>query len=341
MESQLKKLKDKAFAELKKIASAQELQRLETKYLGRKGELTQVLKNLKNLAEAEKPKLGALANQVKAEIGGVISQIREEVKAGQNASSGQSAALDITLPGFKKPIGHLHPITLITRQLADIFAAMGFIVWEGPEAESDYYNFQALNIPESHPARDMQDTFYIKNHAGWVMRTHTSNQQARALERFGAPLRAIFPGRVFRSEATDASHEAVFYQLEGLMVDKNISVANLIAVMKSLLKEVFKREVKIRLRPGYFPFVEPGFELDMNCLICGGTGCKVCKNSGWVETMPCGLVHPRVLEYGGLDPKEYSGFAFGLGLSRLAMMKYSIPDIRLFLSGDIRFLEQF
>jgi len=339
MESHLKQLKDKALEEIKKITSSEELKKIETKYLGRKGELTEALKKLKDLAVEEKPKMGQLANEIKLEVEGFLNKVKFEFQERTEEKAGH--VLDITLPGIKKSVGHLHPITLIQQQVVEIFSKMGFLVWEGPEVESDYYNFKSLNIPESHPARDMQDTFYLKDHADWVMRTHTSNQQVWALEKYGAPLRAIFPGRVFRSEATDASHAAPFYQLEGLMVGKDISVANLIAVMRSLLKEVFKRDVKVRLRPGYFPFVEPGFELDMNCLICGGEGCKVCKFGGWVETMPCGLVHPQVLEYAGLDTKEYSGFAFGLGLTRLAMMKYGIDDVRLNFSDDLRFLEQF
>jgi phenylalanyl-tRNA synthetase alpha chain len=215
---------------------------------------------------------------------------------------------------------------------------MGFMVLTGPEVETEYYNFDSLNIPGDHPARDMQDTFWLTN--GMLMRTHTSANQVRALERFGAPMRAIFPGRCFRYEAIDASHENTFFQLEGLLVDRGISVANLVAVMKALLGQVFHRDVTVRLRPGFFPFVEPGFELDLQCVLCGGKGCSTCGD-GWIELIPCGLVHPRVLEYGRIDTSEFSGFAFGLGLTRLAMMKFGIPDIRLFNSGDIRFYEQF
>jgi len=224
-------------------------------------------------------------------------------------------------------------------ELEDIFQGMGFTVLTGPEVELEYYNFDALNIPSDHPARDMQDTYWLTN--GMLLRTHTSAIQVRAMERFGAPLRAIFPGRCFRYEATDASHENTFYQLEGLMVDRGISVANLIAVMKALLSQVFHRDVLVRLRPGFFPFVEPGFELDVRCVFCGGKGCPTCKGGGWIELIPCGLVHPRVLEYGRIDTSQYSGFAFGLGLTRLAMLKFNVPDIRLMNSGDIRFCEQF
>ena len=341
MINDLKKLKDQALKEIKSSKALDQLKDLEVKYLGRKGELTKLLRDVKNLTVQEKPKFGKLANEVKEELAKVLIEVKSELNNLNIGQLNSQNSLDVTLPGKKYVNGHLHPQTIIQYQLEDIFTRMGFLVLEGPELESEYYNFEALNIPETHPARDMQDTFFIKDKPAQVLRTHTSNQQVRAIEKYGAPLRAIFPGRVFRSEATDASHDTTFYQLEGLMIDKNISIANLIAVMKSLLSEVFKQEVKVRMRPGYFPFVEPGFELDVNCLICGGKGCSVCKQTGWVELMPCGLVHPEVLKSGGLDPKEYSGFAFGLGLTRLVMMKYGIDDIRLLLSGDLRFLEQF
>ena len=223
-------------------------------------------------------------------------------------------------------------------ELEDIFQGMGFMVLSGPDVETEYYNFDAVNIPSDHPARDMQDTFWLKN--GMLMKTHTSANQVRTLEQFGAPVRAIFPGRCFRYEAMDPSHETTFYQCEGLVVDRDISVANLIATMKALLGEVFHRDVTVRLRPGFFPFVEPGFELDLQCLLCGGKGCSTCGD-GWIELIPCGLVHPRVLEFGNIDTTRYSGFAFGLGLTRLAMMKYGIQDIRRLNAGDIRFCSQF
>lgn len=337
------------------------LRNLEIKYLGRNSELTQVLRSLKELSPEEIKIMGARANFLRSEIDRVLKDKAEELKAKQGNSTLEKEWIDVTMPNIKglpMEMGHTHPISQIQYEIEDIFASMGFMVLDGPELESDYYNFEALNIPSWHPARDMQDTFYIENQKSFqygaqakiknqngennlVLRTQTSSVQVRALERYGAPIRAIVPGRVFRSEATDASHEHTFYQVEGLMVDKNISIANLIAVMKTLLKEIFKRDVKVRLRPGYFPFVEPAFELDINCLICGGGGCSVCKHNGWLELLPCGMVHPNVLRAGGVDSKEYSGFAFGLGLNRLVMMKYGIDDIRLFMSGDLRFLEQF
>jgi phenylalanyl-tRNA synthetase alpha chain len=276
-----------------------------------------------------------MANQLKQELQQLLAAAEQQVAKVVTTLTD----FDPTLPGRHQPFGHLHPLTMIQRQLEDIFRQMGFKVLDGPEVESEYYNFTALNIPDDHPARDSQDTFWLKD--GNLLRTHTSPVQVRALQKYGAPFRGVVPGKVFRYESTDASHDHTFHQMEGLMIDKNLSVANLIAVMKVLLQSIFQRDVQVRLRPGYFPFVEPGFELDLRCLICEGKGCSVCKQSGWVELIPCGMVHPEVLRQGGVDPNVYSGFAFGLGLSRLVMMKYGIDDIRLLLSSDIRFLQQF
>ena len=339
MLNDLKKLKDDAIREFKKVKESEELRNLETKYLGRKGELTNLLRKVKDLSAQEKPKVGKLANEIKIELAKAVNSVKHELGEAVDSVTGNN--IDVTLPGMDFKSGHYHPLTLVQKQLEQIFERMGFMVLEGPELESEHYNFEALNIPDSHPARDTMDTYYIKNKENWVLRTHTSSQQVRAIEKYGAPLRAVFPGRCFRYEATDASHDTTFNQLEGLMIDKDISITNIIAVMKSLLKEVLQKDVKVRMRPGYFPFVEPGFELDVSCLICSGKGCSVCKRTGWVELLPCGLVHPNVLRAGGLDPNEYSGFAFGLGLTRLVMMKYEIDDIRLLLSGDLRFLNQF
>lgn len=307
---------------------------LEKKYLGRKGELSKLMESLKSVALEEKKELGKLANAVKVELDDFFKKQKNIFGPIE-----ENKFIDLTLPGTKPEIGHLHPITQIQDELEEIFTGMGFIVEDGPELESEYYNFDALNIPKYHPARDMQDTFFTSE--GNILRTHTSPVQIRAMEKYGAPLRVVVPGKVFRNEATDASHDHTFYQLEGLMIDKNISITNLIAVMKELLQGVFKREVTVRLRPGFFPFVEPGFELDIKCLICNGSGCSVCKQSGWLELLPCGLVHPHVLRAGGLDPALWSGFAFGLGLTRLVMMRYGIEDIRLLSSNDLRFLKQF
>ncbi|MBL7021856.1 phenylalanine--tRNA ligase subunit alpha [Patescibacteria group bacterium] len=332
----LKKIKLKALSEFDKIKNSEELENLKVKYLGRNGELTKLLKNLKDIAEEEKPKVGKVANEIKESIGSAIEKVADKF---DDSSVGDIQVNNLTLPGIKTEKGSLHPNTMMQYELEQIFTAMGFKVIEGPDLESEYFNFTALNIPDNHPARDTQDTFWLDD--GNLLKTHTSPMQVRAMKKYGAPLRAVFPGRCFRFEATDASHDSTFYQLEGLMIDKDISIANVIAVMKELLRAVFKRDVKVRQRPGYFPFVEPGFELDINCLICEGEGCSVCKQSGWLELLPCGLVHPNVIRAGGLDPKEYSGFAFGLGLTRLVMMKYGIDDIRLLQGGDLRFLKQF
>lgn len=339
LKQELEQLRQRALAELRAAKESSGLAELEIKYLGRKGELARVLKALRQVAAEERPRLGALANEVKREVSEAFAALRQRLGGTMTAQ-----AFDVTLPGIPPVRGHLHPVSQVQRELEELFRSMGFMVLDGPELESEFYNFEALNIPSHHPARDTQDTFYVKGGSPenrWLLRTHTSPMQVRAMLKYGAPLRAVVPGRVFRYEATDASHETTFWQMEGLVVDKDISISHLIATMKALLTGIFKREVEVRLRPGYFPFVEPGFELDIKCLVCGGTGCSVCKHNGWVELLPCGLVHPKVLEYGGIDPKQYSGFAFGLGLSRLVMMRYKIDDIRLFLSGDLRFLEQF
>lgn len=335
MEKKLQDLKKRVLADLKEVKDNRFLEDLKNKYLGRRGELNQLLKEVKNLAAEEKPRVGKMANDVKKELVDVFYKAENLF----GVSHKLAADFDPTLPGKRRAIGHLHPSTIVQYEVEEAFTKMGFGVYEGPQVESEYYNFTALNTPEDHPARDSQDTFWLES--GYLLRSQTSNLQVRTLEKYGAPFRGIFPGRVFRNEATDASHEHTFYQIEGLMVDKDINIGNLIATMKALLSAVFRTEVDVRLRPGFFPFVEPGFEMDIKCLICEGKGCSVCKQSGWVELMPCGLVHPEVLKAGGVNPDEYSGFAFGLGLTRLVMMKYKIDDIRLLQSGDLRFLKQF
>jgi phenylalanyl-tRNA synthetase alpha chain len=336
----VKEIREQFLADLANARTAQEIDELRIRYLGRKGTITTLAKttDFSKLSAEEKRQFGGQLNELKNLATEELAKAAEAAKH-RAQTTPSMAKLDLTLPGTGHSVGSLHPITLVQMELEEIFRGMGFRVLTGFEVEKEYYNFDAVNIPSDHPARDMQDTFWLTN--GMLMRTHTSANQVRALEEYGAPLRAIFPGRCFRYEAIDPSHENTFWQLEGLLVDKQISVANLIAVMKTLLSEVFHRDVSVRLRPGFFPFVEPGFELDLNCLLCGGKGCPTCKGTGWIELIPCGLVHPRVLEYGHIDTSVYSGFAFGLGLTRLAMMKFGVPDIRLFNSGDIRFYEQF
>lgn len=339
MKNKILELKDQALEKIKASESKEQLNEIRIEYLGKKGVLTSVLKTLGDLSPEERAETGKFANIAKQELEKEINEKQLQLDQAVFDKIAEAEWVDITAPGKDFTSGNLHPLTQIQYEIEDIFKSMGFSIFEGPEKEDDYHNFEALNIPKDHPARDMQDTFWLEN--GSLLRTHTSSVQIRTMENKKPPLQGISPGRVFRYEATDASHENTFYQVEGLMVGKDISVSNLIYVMKTLLKEIFKREVKIRLRPGYFPFVEPGFELDINCLICGGKGCSVCKHTGWVELLPCGLIHPNVLKMQGIDTEEYSGFAFGLGLNRLVMMRYGIDDIRHFQGGDIRFLEQF
>ena len=322
--------------------AAEKFQELETRFLGRKGELAALLKGLKEVSDDLRREYGELANQIKKELEEKFSAAAQKIKS----SAAKNEAVDVTLPGAKKQRGSLHPLTLVEKELEELFSSLGFMVLDGPEMESDYYNFEALNIPGHHPARAMQDTFYVdkKNAKGeydLLMRTQTSPMQVRALKKYGAPLRAIIPGRCFRSEATDARHEHTFYQLEGIMIDKKINFSHMKGVLELVGQRLFGEDTKLRMRPKFYPFVEPGSNGEYSCFLCGGKGCRVCKYSGWLEIVGCGLVHPEVLRAAGLDPEEYCGFAFGFGLNRLAMLKYGINDIRLFNGGDIRFLEQF
>jgi phenylalanyl-tRNA synthetase alpha chain len=339
MIQQLESLQSEALEGIDSAPAEEPLREIEVKYLGKKGALTAILKGMGRLSAEERPTVGALANQVREALKGAIDARRTALESAAIEALCADPLFDATLPGLSPRAGSLHPVTTITEHIEDVFRAMGFYLLDYPEVEDDAHNFEGLNIPADHPARDMQDTFWLSD--GHLLRTHTSPGQIRAMAEFEPPFRAIFPGRTFRYERTDASHEHTFHQVEGLMIDRDISVANLIHSMKTLLGAIFDRDVSIRLRPGYFPFVEPGFELDIQCQVCAGSGCSVCKGSGWVELLPCGLVHPNVLRYGGLDPEEWSGWAFGLGLSRLVMMKYQIEDIRHLMGGDLRFNAQF
>jgi phenylalanyl-tRNA synthetase alpha chain len=343
MEHELADIRAAAIAAIQAADSVDAIEEIRIRYLGRKGSLTLLLRSLGNIPAEQRAAAGKRANEFKNEIESALEQKKYELTSTAARDLLRAQWIDVTLDCAtatqREDLGRLHPISQIQYEIEDIFASMGFEILDGPEVETDYYNFEALNMPRHHPARDMQDTFWTED--GNLLRTHTSAIQIRGMEKVSPPFRIVGPGRVFRYESTDASHENTFYQVEGMMVDRDINVAHLIFVMKQLLKEIFQREAVVRLRPGYFPFVEPGFELDIQCLICNGAGCSVCRQSGWVELLPCGLVHPNVLRMGGIDPKEWSGFAFGLGLNRLVMMKYGINDIRHFLSGDIRFLRQF
>ena len=322
------------------------LDKIRVDFLGKKGRITALLKGMKSLSNEEKKTFGAEVNKLKAAAAKRMDERIEELRRAEIESEiALMPRFDITTPANLER-GSYHPITLVQRQCEAIFKSMGFTVEDYPEVVTDYECFESVNIPKHHPARDMQDTYYLTN--GQLLKSQTSAAQNAILRKYGknlkengVPIKAIFPGRCFRNEATDASHENTFFQMEGMMVDKDISISNLIFFMKTMLSEVFQRDVKVRLRPGFFPFVEPGFELDINCLICGGDGCASCKHSGWLELCPCGMIHPNVLREGGIDPDEYTGFAFGLGLTRLAMMKYKVKDIRDLNSGSLKALSQF
>ncbi len=322
--------------QLETVRSIDGLTELKSQYLGRNGVLKTLNRetDLNSFTPGERRKFGLMFNELKTRIQTRLTEKQVSLKQAPSSNS-----IDLTLPGIKKIPGRLHPISQVQEELENICLGMGFRVLSGAEMETEYNNFTSLNTPDDHPARDMQDTFWLDN--GKLLRTQTSANQVQTLRQYGAPIRAVFPGKCFRYETTDATHENTFYQMEGLVVDRNISIANVIAVMKEILSAVFNEEATVRLRPGYFPFVEPAFELDIKCLMCKGRGCPGCGKAGWLELLPCGLIHPVVLKNGNIDTKKFNGFAFGLGLTRLAMMKFQIPDIRLFNSGDYRFLEQF
>ena len=339
LEEQIDGVRRRALERIAAAANPEELEAGRVEALGRKGFLSNVSKEFGKLAPEERARAGKLLNEAKQAIEAALEQRRTRFEEDALKAQLESEWIDLTLPAPGIRPGSLHPVTQVQSEIEELFISMGFAVLDGPEVETEYHNFDALNIPADHPARDTQDTFWLTN--GLLLRTHTSPVQVRGMQKLGPPLRMIAPGRVFRNEEVDASHEHTFYQLEGMMIDRDVSVAHLIYFMKTLLSSIFRREVTVRLRPGFFPFVEPGFELDIQCLICGGPGCPVCKQSGWVELLPCGLVNPNVLRMSGIDPEEWNGFAFGLGLTRLAMMRYGIDDIRLLASGDLRFLNQF
>jgi phenylalanyl-tRNA synthetase alpha chain len=339
LEKQISDLQAGALERIAAAHSPDEIENVRVAVLGRKGALAQFSKDMGKLAPEERARVGKLLNAAKQALEEAFERRKQEFDAAALRERLDAEWLDVTLPAPGPRAGSLHPITQIQMEIEDLFVSLGFMVLDGPEVETEYHNFDALNIPAEHPARDSQDTFWLTD--GNLLRTHTSPVQVRGMERFSPPLRMIAPGRAFRNESVDASHEHTFYQLEGMMIDRDVSVAHLLYFMKTLLREVFRREVTVRLRPGFFPFVEPGFELDIQCVICGGSGCPVCKQSGWVELLPCGLVNPNVLRISGIDTEKWNGFAFGLGLTRLVMMRYAIDDVRLLQSGDLRFLQQF
>ena len=346
MSTKVNELRDALILKLESVSKMEEIESIRVEYLGKNGLITGLLKGMKDLSIEEKKDFGGKVNELKNEAADLIGKKIEELKQKEIlAELEKMPEIDVSMPLDLKR-GSYHPITLVQRECEKIFKSMGFTVEDYSEVVTDYECFESLNIPKHHPARDMQDTYYLTN--GQLLKSQTSAAQNAIYKKYkdslindNIPIKAIFPGRCFRNEATDACHENTFFQMEGVMVDKNISISNLIFFMKTMLSEVFKKDIKVRLRPGFFPFVEPGFELDISCLICGGEGCPSCKHSGWLELCPCGMIHPEVLKAGGLDPAEYTGFAFGLGLTRLAMMKYGVKDIRDLNSGSLKTLSQF
>jgi phenylalanyl-tRNA synthetase alpha chain len=345
MQTQINQVQDEFTKSLKQTKDLNSLENLRVEMLGKKGKVTALLANLRNVEKSQKRQMGQSINMLKKLVEKQIAEKKHELEKQQLEKLINSAKkIDITLPTNQK-FGSLHPITITAKEVEDVFVSMGFVVEDGSEIVTEYENFEAVNIPEDHPARDMQDTFWLENNQ--VLKTHTSASQNRILKKYaknlqaGGDIRAIFPGRCFRNENLDATHENTFFQIEGIMVGEDISVANLIYFMKNMLEGVFKKHIDVRLRPGYFPFVEPGFELDASCVFCEGKGCSVCKQTGWIELCPCGMIHPEVLKMGGIDNKKYKGFAFGLGLTRLVMLKYGLKEIRLLNSGNLKFLKQF
>ncbi|MFA7315003.1 MAG: phenylalanine--tRNA ligase subunit alpha [Candidatus Magasanikbacteria bacterium] len=343
MKNKLEKLKKDFDEKLKKITDLESLDSLYNEFFSRKaGEMTNMMKSLKELIGDERKNVGALTNDVKVEMEKIYEEKKQELENKKWESLLETEKIDITQPKLpRERHGSLHPVTLVQNDLEDFFTSMGFMVLDGPELESEYYNFEAVNIPDDHPARDMQDTFFIKDHNNWVMRTHTSSVQVRAMQKYGAPLRMIVPGKVFRNEATDPRHEHTFHQLEGVVIDKNITFGHMKGVIESMVKHLYGEETQVKLRPKFYPFVEPGVNGEVTCFLCKGKGCRVCKNTGWLEIFGAGMIHPHVLKSGNIDPKIYQGFAFGFGLTRLVMLKYGIEDIRHLESGDLRFLQQF
>ena len=338
MNEEVREICDRALGELASLDNLKNLQDVRVRYLGKKGVLTVLLKSLGKLSREDRPAAGKLINEAKVQIEAAIEDTGQRLKAAQEQGAIESRRIDVTLPGFFVPMGRQHPINQVLDEICEVFISLGFRIEEGPEVEDDYHNFEALNIPGEHPARDMQDTFYVAG--GSVLRTHTSPVQVRVMERERPPIRIIAPGKVYRCDS-DQTHTPMFHQIEGLMVDRNISMADLKGILETFVHAVFGPKIPVRLRPSFFPFTEPSAEVDIGCVICAGSGCGLCKKTGWIEILGAGMVNPKVFELSGYDPEEFSGFAFGLGIERIAMLKYGIDDLRLFFENDIRFLEQF
>lgn len=339
MKEQLSQIEVLAKQQLAEASDAKAVEELRVKFLGKKGEITAILKQMGQLSAEERPVIGQLANKVRADIEEAISERAASIKASEQERLIKEETLDVTMPGKAPKIGRLHPLNKTLEEVEEIFLGMGFEIVEGPEVETDHYCFEALNMPKHHPARDTQDTFYINENV--VLRTQTSSVQIRTMENKKPPIRIISPGRVYRSDAVDATHSPLFHQIEGLVIDKGITMADLKGTLELLMKRLYGEETQIRLRPHHFPYTEPSAEVDLMCYNCGGKGCPMCKNEGWIEILGAGMVHPKVLRDCGIDPEEYSGFAFGIGLERITMGNYEIKDMRLLYENDMRFLEQF
>ncbi|MBD5542563.1 MAG: phenylalanine--tRNA ligase subunit alpha [Lachnospiraceae bacterium] len=339
MKEKLEQIKTEAMGKISAAASLEDLNDVRITQLGKKGALTGILKSMKDVAPEERPKVGQLVNEVRADIEAALDKAKTEMERKVRDAKMKKEVIDVTLPAKKNNVGHRHPNTIALEEVERIFVGMGYEVVEGPEVEKDYYNFEALNIPADHPAKDEQDTFYINGDI--LLRTQTSSTQVHEMEKGKLPIRMIAPGRVFRSDEVDATHSPSFHQIEGLVVDKNITFADLKGTLAEFARELFGEDTKVKFRPHHFPFTEPSAEVDVTCFKCGGSGCRFCKGSGWIEILGCGMVHPHVLEMSGIDPEEYTGFAFGVGLERIALLKYEIDDMRLLYENDIRFLRQF
>lgn len=339
MKSKLEEIRQQAAAALKNAADEHAIDEIRIQFLGKKGQLTAILKQMGSLSAEERPKMGQLANEIRADIESTVANALGQMKQRAMARRLEAETLDVTIPGKQPALGRLHPLNSTLNQLIDIFRSMGFDVVDGPEVENDYYNFEALNVPKDHPARDMQDTFYLAENL--LLRTQTSATQIRTMEKRKPPIRMICPGRVYRSDEVDATHSPVFHQVEGLVVDKGITMCDLKGTLEQMAHEIYGKDTKVKFRPSFFPFTEPSVEVDVSCPECGGKGCRVCKGSGWIEILGAGMVHPRVLKGCGIDPAVYSGFAFGIGLDRLTTTRHKISDIRLLFENDRRFLEQF
>ena len=339
MKEKLSKILDNALGQIEESAELDKLNDIRVAFLGKKGELTGVLKSMKEVAPEDRPKVGQMVNEARAKIEEKLEEKKAAFAKALREEKMKAETIDVTLPGKKMEMGHRHPNTIALEEVEKIFIGMGYEVVEGPEVEYDYYNFEALNIPENHPAKDEQDTFYITDKI--VLRTQTSSVQVHVMEQGKLPIRMISPGRVFRSDDVDATHSPSFHQVEGLVIDKNVTFADLKGTLEMFAKQLFGEETKVKFRPHHFPFTEPSAEMDVTCFKCGGKGCRFCKGEGWIEILGCGMVHPKVLKMCNIDPEEYTGFAFGVGLERIALLKYEIDDMRLLYENDIRFLKQF